>query len=49
MPVAIGGHFLFREISHGSWLGVAAVIAILLLLRFWPQVVAWVEQRRRAR
>lgn len=46
MPLALGGHFLFREISHGSWIVVVAIVAVLLLLRFWPQVVAWLERRR---
>jgi hypothetical protein len=49
MPFALGGHFLFREVSHGSWLAVAAIVAGMLLLRFWSQIVAWIEQRWRAR
>jgi len=49
MPLALGGHFLYREISKGNWVVVVALVAVVLLLRFWPQVVAWVEQRWRAR
>lgn len=49
MPLALGGHFLYREISKGNWVFVVALVAVVILLRFWPQIVAWVEQRRRAR
>jgi hypothetical protein len=49
MPFALGGHFLYREISKGNWVVIVALVAVVVLLRFWPQVVAWVEQRRRAR
>jgi hypothetical protein len=49
MPLALGGHLLYREISKGNWVVVVALVAVVLLLRFWPQVVAWVERRWRAR
>jgi hypothetical protein len=49
MLFALGGHFLYREISRGNWIVVAALVGVVILLRFWPQIVAWVEQRWRAR
>jgi hypothetical protein len=49
MPLALGGHFLYREISKGNWIVVAAIVAAVLLLRFWPQIVAWVTQRWNSR
>jgi hypothetical protein len=48
MPFALGRHLLFREISKGGWIAIVALVAIVLLVRFWPQVVAWVEHRWRA-
>jgi TRAP-type C4-dicarboxylate transport system permease large subunit len=47
MLVALGGHFLYREISKGNWIFVVALVAVVVLVRFWPQIVAWIEQRRR--
>jgi hypothetical protein len=49
MLIALGGHLLYREISKGNWVVVAALVGVVLLLRFWPQIVAWVGQRWRAR
>jgi len=45
VPLALGRHLLFREISKGGWLAIALVIAIVLLLIYWPRIAAWVERR----
>ena len=45
VPLALGRHLLFREISRGGWLAIALVVAIVLLLIYWPRIAAWVERR----
>jgi hypothetical protein len=44
MVLAVGRFYLLR---HGGLVGIVAVIAIILILRFWPRIVAWFENRRR--
>jgi len=47
MPLALGRFLFFREVTHGHWIPVVAVVAVGLLLRFWPRIVVWFESRRR--
>jgi hypothetical protein len=45
VPLALGRHLLFREISNGGWLAIALVVAVVLLLAYWPRIAAWAERR----
>jgi len=43
--LAFGRHLLFREISMDGWLAVALIVAIVLLVVYWPRIAIWVERR----
>lgn len=46
---ALGRYLLFRELGRGSWIVVVAIVAALLLLRYWRPLVEWLERRWRSR
>jgi hypothetical protein len=43
--LALGRHLLAREISKGGLLAIVLVIAVVLLMIYWPRIAAWVERR----
>jgi hypothetical protein len=47
MLLGIGRGLLLRHLAHGAGIVVVvALIAAIILVRIWPQIVAWIENRR---
>jgi hypothetical protein len=47
VPLALGQRLLFHHVFGGGLIAILAIVAILMLIRFWPVLVRWWETRRR--
>jgi hypothetical protein len=46
VPLALGQRLFLHHVFGRGIVGLIAVAAIILLIRFWPLIVAWWERRR---
>jgi type II secretory pathway component PulM len=47
--LALGKHLLFREAGRDGWVVIAAIVAIVLLIRFWSPLLERIERWWRSR
>ncbi len=45
MPFALGQRLFAHQVFGRGIVGLIAVIAIVALMRFWPVIVRWWQQR----
>jgi membrane-bound ClpP family serine protease len=47
--LALGKHLLFRELGRGGWVMILAIVAIVLLIRFWSPLLERIAHWWRSR
>ncbi|HJZ38717.1 MAG TPA: hypothetical protein VJ204_20770 [Solirubrobacterales bacterium] len=45
MPYALGQRLFVHHVFGRGVVGLIAVVAIILLMRFWPLIIRWWEHR----
>jgi TRAP-type mannitol/chloroaromatic compound transport system permease large subunit len=46
VPLALGQRILLHHVFGGGWVFIVAAVLVVLLVRFWPAIVRWLESRR---
>jgi hypothetical protein len=45
VPLALGQRFAVHHLFGRGIVGIIALIAVVLLMRFWPLIVSWWQRR----